>query len=288
MKTGMMLLIATTAATCALADASDAVTKAANSPSKIPEAIAELEGVSAAAFASDVIEAIAAMPKSPVTKLGKMVAASSELISEAEDGKLADMIVALVSNVPFEALPEWTTQTIPAVQKVTADMEEAAYQKLVSDVVKKIGSVKGFSNDDKTVVTAFAIKLLARGADVGIEDEPIVTALKAVPGAYKKQVTEAMPATLAGDYAPLLGGIEIITLPTVEAAPADNGASRVPVVPTTDVSTKLTKGAEAIAIHTAPAAPAPAPKPASATPAPSPVQPSKPKPPVPKPYAEQF
>ena len=273
MKPSRIVIAAALAGTCAFAQSESAVTEAANNPSSIHAAVAELDSTKIAAFASEVIDAIATMPKNPVTKVFSLVESSQNLLAEAVESNMADVIVALISNVPFEALPEWTTQMFASVQEVTADIEEAPYNKLVADVISKIGDLEEFTDDDKVVVTAFAIKLLSRGKDV-YDEEPIRSALAAVPGTYRGQVESSLGAVLAGDYSGLLAGVDVIVIPS--AGDADASATEAP----SEDGFEPTKGAEIIPSKgTEPSEPS--------TPA-TPSTPSRPKPPVPPPYAEQF
>lgn len=269
MKTVKAILVATLAATCVSAQTENvAVSQAADNPSTIQNAIAGLNGVSIQAFASEVIDAIATKPKNPVAKVLSLVEASCEFLAASDESNLADVIVAMISNVPFEALPEWTTQMIKPVADTTADIEETAYNKLVADVVSKIGNLDEFEDSDKVVVTAFAIKLLARGKDDYTED-PIRSALAAVPAEYRDQVESALSDVLAGDYSSLLAGVDIIVMPTIDISVAESGTEG------GEIGFENTKGVDALTDKD-PDVPAPAP-----TPTP------KPKPPVAPTYKEQ-
>ena len=218
MKTTKAILMAMMAATCVSAQTeSAAVSQAADNPSTIQSAIAALNGVSIQAFASEVIDAIATKPKHPVAKVLSLVEASCEFLAASDEGNLADVIVAMISNVPFEALPEWTTQMIKPVADTTADIEETAYNKLVADVVSKIGSLDEFEDDDKVVVTAFAIKLLSRGKD-DYDEEPLRSAIAAIPETYRGQVEASLGDVLSGDYSGVLAGVEIILIPTTDVS----------------------------------------------------------------------
>lgn len=237
MKTVKAILVASLAASCVSAQTENvAVTQAADNPSAIQSAIAGLNGVSIQAFASEVIDAIATKPKNPVAKVLSLVEASCEFLAASDESNLADVIVAMISNVPFEALPEWTTQMIAPVADKTSDIEETAYNKLVADVVTKIGDLDEFEDSDKVVVTAFAIKLLSRGKDDYAED-PIRSAIAAVPEEYRGQVEGSLGDVLAGDYSGLLAGIDVISIPA-----SDAGA--VPGVPGTSDAAKPGTGSE--------------------------------------------
>lgn len=258
MKTVRMFLIAATAASFVFADTSDAVTKAAEDPSTIPDAVKTLGNVTPEAFATDTINAIASMPKRPVTKVLKMADAAKEFIDTTKNGKLDDMLVALISNVPFEALPAWTVLTTPAVQKEIKELDDKTYQSLVADTVKGIGAIKDFSDDDKAIVTAFALKLLARMSDPDSDDMAFKAGLKALPPAYAKQVEDALPSVFSGDYEAVLGDINIIALvgdiDADEIAKENNetaktiATDRVPTTATEGTEAYLPAGAEAIAI----------------------------------------
>jgi hypothetical protein len=225
MKTVKTVLAAALAASCAIAQSDNAaVTRAATDPSTIHNAVAELSGVTIQAFAAEVIDAIAAKPQAPVSKVLDLVDASSNFLAESDESNLADVIVAMISNVPFEALPEWTSMMFDAVQDATRDIEDAPYNKLVADVVSKIGDLADYTDEDKVVVTTFAIKLLSRG----VEDpthEPLLSALAVVPPTYRGQVEGSLPSVFAGDYSSLLAGVEIIEVPAEEKGGKTEGGA---------------------------------------------------------------
>ncbi|MBR0056791.1 MAG: hypothetical protein IJP66_05625, partial [Kiritimatiellae bacterium] len=198
---------------------SAAVSQAAANPASIHDAVAALDGITIQAFAAEVIDAIATKPQNPIAKVYSLVDASSNFLAESDESNLADVIVAMISNVPFEALPEWTSMMIEAVQTATADIEEAPYNKLVADVVSKIGDLDDYTDSDKAVVTSFAIKLLSRGVSA-FDDEPLLSALAVVPPAYGDQVKSSLGDVLAGDYSGVLTGIDIIDIPDVTGEPA--------------------------------------------------------------------
>ena len=279
MKTVKMLMIATTAAACAMANADDAVTKAASNFSKIPEALAESAGTSASAFAAELLTAIAAKSKSPQAKLQDLIDASKVLVDNREEGKLSDMVVSLVSSIPFEDLPTWTGAMIGTVNPLVASMEEGAYNSLVSDVVKKISNLADFTNDDKTVITAFALKLLMRVKDPDLESEPLKTAIASAPAAYSKQLAQVLPATFAGDYGPVLGATEIVTLPVSTVNPDTPVQQKNDTIPTDDVLNPDWNGPQSVPKTPAKVEPQPKPQPKPSTPV---------KPPVPDGYKGQF
>lgn len=270
MKPSRIILATALAGTCAFAQTENAVTAAANNPSTIHAAVSQLDSTKIAAFASEVIDAIATMPKNPITKVMSLVESSQNFLAESDESNLADVIVALISNVPFEALPEWTNHMFESVQEATADIDDAAYNQLVADVISKIGELEEFEDGDKVVVTAFAIKLLSRGRDY-YDEETIRNILAYVPESYRGQVESVLPDVMAGDYSGLLAGVDVIVLPPSATesteSPAEGGFEK-------------TKGEEVpTAIDRTSKKPQPTP-----TPTPTP----KPKPPVPPPYSEQY
>lgn len=262
MKTVCSILAAATVSTLAFANGSDAVTSAANNTSEIPAIVAELK-TPKAAFAGDVLAAIASMPKSPAAKADKMIAAAKALLPLADKNKLADMVVAIIANTPFEALPVLVGETQPTAQTEVVGLDDKSYDALLSAVVKKIGALKDFSNDDKTIISAFALKLLARGEDDNAIIEAVAKVAKSMPAAYGKQVIEAFPAVLKGDYQSVLGDTKIITLPKFDKPVQSK-------IPTAE-GVNLPHGSNAQSV-----------KPVDT------VIPPAPKPPVPPVYAEQF
>lgn len=263
MKTACLILAAATVSTLAFANGSDAVTSAANNTSEIPAIVAELK-TPKAAFAGDVLAAIASMPKSPAAKADKMIAAAKALLPLADENKLADMVVAIIANTPFEALPVLVGETQPTAQTEVVGLDDKSYDALLSSVVKKIGALKDFSNDDKTIISAFALKLLARGEDNNAIIESVAKVAKSMPAAYGKQVIEAFPAVLKGDYQSVLGDTKIITLPKFDKPVVESN------VPTAE-DVAVPHGAKAKAVRPVDT-----------------VIPPAPKPPVPPVYAEQF
>lgn len=225
MKPAKLIVAAALAGTCAIAQQNQtAVSAAAANPSTIHAAVADLGGTTISAFAAEVIDAIATIPKAPVSKVLSLVDASQKFLAESDETNLADVIVALISNVPFDALPEWTNAMIKPVNEATSAIEEVAYNKLVADVVTKIGGLDE-SDDDKTVITAFAIKLLSRGKDT-FDEEPVYSALAAVPATYSEQLKETLASVFGGNYEAVLPGVDII------AIPANTGDTSTPGEPT--------------------------------------------------------
>ncbi len=274
-----MLMIATTAAACAMANADDAVTKAASNFSNIREALAESGGTSASAFAADLLTAIAAKAKSPQAKLQDLIDASKILVDNRDEGKLSDMVVSLVSSIPFEDLPTWTSAMMDTVNPLVTGMEESAYNSLVADVVKKISGLADFTDDDKTVITAFALKLLMRNKDPDLESEPLKSAIAAAPASYSKQLAQVLPSTFSGDYGPVLGGTEIVTLPTPAASSDTPVQSRTSTTPTADTVGTTPIGTLSVPVAPGKSSPEPKPQPKPSTPV---------KPPVPPVYKGQF
>lgn len=214
MKPAKLIIAAALAGTCAFAQNESAVSLAASNASTIHTAVAELNGVAVSAFAAEVIDAIATMPKNPITKVFTLVEASKNFLAESDEANMADVIVAMISNVPFEALPEWTAAMIKPVGDATKDMDETAYNNLVSSVVTKIGGLDE-TDEDKAIITAFAIKLLSRGAD-SVEDDLVKRALADVPAAYADMVASSVADVLAGDYSAVLAGLDIIFIPAID------------------------------------------------------------------------
>lgn len=279
MKPAKILIAAALAGTCAIAQNESAVSAAAANPATIHAAVADLGGTTISAFAAEVIDAIATIPKAPVSKVLSLVEASQKFLEESDETIMADVIVALISNVPFEALPEWTNAMIKPVDEATSSIEDTAYNKLVADVVNKIGELDE-TDDDKTVITAFAIKLLCRNKD-SFDEEPVYSALKAVPEAYGEQLRQTLSSVMGGDYAAVLPGVDIITLPpNVGGGVAGGGADGAGVAGGTDglaSETGIDGGFESTSDGDSVSVKDPG--------APAPVTP--PKPPVPEKYKEQ-
>lgn len=263
MKTAKLFVAAVMAGACAFAQSESAVTKAAGDASTIHASVAALDGVSISAFAAEVIDAIATKPKNPVSKVLSLIEASENLLAESDESNLADVIVAMISNVPFEALPEWTAGMMSPVQEATQDIEDAPYNQLVADVMKKIGTLDDLTDDDRVIVSAFALKLLSRGIKEPDLD-PLAFGIAAVPQGYRAQLQSALAAVLAGDYSSVLAGVNIISLPKGEDIP-DAGKNE---------GFESTKGEDSTTLKDLDKDKKEEKKPV--------------KPPVPKPYAEQF
>ena len=263
MKTVRLIAAGVLAGTCVFAQSHTAVTKAASDASSIHASVAALDGVSISAFAAEVIDAIATKPKNPVSKVLSLIEASERLLAESDESNLADVIVAMISNVPFEALPEWTNGMMSPVQEATADIEDAPYNQLVADVMKKIGALDDLTDDDRVIVSAFALKLLSRGIK-DIDFEPLHSGLLAVPQGYRNQVGDALASILAGDYSSVLAGVNVISLPKTGADSEDVGKNE---------NFESTKDSDATTLKDLDND---KPKPPAS------------KPPVPKPYKEQF
>lgn len=181
----------------------DAITVAAKDPSKIPELAKDLGGQSVSQFAADVVSAIGAMPGSPSRKTRKMAEAASALLGAAKDSEVPALIASLVANVPPAALPAWVNLFKPDCDSFTKGLSESAYNKLVNDVLSKIKGLADTSDADKTVISCFALKLLARGATPA-ENESWLAKL-ALPSAYADQIKAAAPGVFAGNYSAVLG-----------------------------------------------------------------------------------
>jgi hypothetical protein len=193
----------------ALAAGAEDITAAAQDTSKIPELVKSLQGQKGSEFAADVISAIAAMPGNPSKKVKKMASASEAFLGSVPDGELASLLANLTANVPFASLPAWVDSFKGAVDAFTKELSDAAYNKLVNDVMAKINKLGDTSDADKTVISAFALKLLARGST----PEEKTDWLKGItiPGAYGKQVMDAAPGVFAGNYDAVLGpDIEVV------------------------------------------------------------------------------
>ena len=272
MKTIKTIVAAALTASCAFAQSDNAaVTQAASNPSTIHNAVAELSGVTIQAFAAEVIDAIAAKPQNPVSKVFDLVSAASNFLAESDESNLADVIVAMISNVPFEALPEWTTLMLESVQNTTRDIEETAYNQLVSDVVEKIGELDGYEEQDKVVVTAFAIKLLFRGKE-GELDEYIDMAIAAVPASYRNQVQGVASDVMGGDYSSVLTGVDVIVIPS--AGDSDAGTTTGGGKSDGDEGFEGTEDGDSLVVKTAEDE--------------QPKEPEQEKPPVSPPYSGQF
>ena len=208
----------------AFAAGAEDITAAAQDTSKIPELVKSLQGQKGSEFAADVISAIAAMPGNPSKKVKKMAAASEAFLGSVPDGELASLLANLTANVPFASLPAWVDSFKGAVDAFTKDLSDAAYNKLVNDVMAKINKLGDTSDADKTVISAFALKLLARGSTPEEKAEWLNGI--ALPASYGKQVKDAAPGVFAGNYDAVLG-------PNI--AVVKSGATRI-VTPGDDVA----------------------------------------------------
>ncbi len=206
-------LLATTLVACTFVAMGDPVSDAANNPAGIKDAVVGLNGKGDTAFASDVIAAISAMSKSPTVKLTKQIKAAAEFISLTATDKLPEMVTALISEVPFENLPEWTNVLRGYTQSKVSGISDDELSKIIVSTLKNIGSLKDFSNDDKSVISVFALKLFARGSSVEEQLASIQPAIKTVPASYSKPVADSISAVLAGDYTAILGDTPIVYLP---------------------------------------------------------------------------
>ena len=208
----------------AFAAGAEDITAAAQDTSKIPELVKSLQGQKGSEFAADVISAIAAMPGNPSKKVKKMAAASEAFLGSVPDGELASLLANLTANVPFASLPAWVDSFKGAVDAFTKELSDAAYNKLVNDVMAKINKLGDTSDADKTVISAFALKLLARGATP--EEKTDWLNNIALPASYGKQVKDAAPGVFAGNYDSVLGpDIAVVKTDNVRiVTPGDDAA----------------------------------------------------------------
>ena len=197
----------------AFAAGAEDITAAAQDTSKIPELVKSLQGQKGSEFAADVISAIAAMPGNPSKKVKKMAAASEAFLGSVPNGELASLLANLTANVPFASLPAWVNSFKGAVDAFTKDLSDAAYNQLVNDVMAKINKLGDTSDADKTVISTFALKLLARGSTP--EEKSQWLNGIALPASYGKQVKDAAPGVFAGNYDAVLG-------PDIAVVKADN------------------------------------------------------------------
>ena len=279
----------------AFAADADGITAAAQDTSKIPDLVKSLEGQKASDFAADVVSAIAAMPGNPSKKVKKMAAASEAFLGSVPDGELASLIANLTANVPFASLPAWVDSFKGDVDAFTKDLPDEAYNKLVNDVMAKINKLGDTSDADKTVISTFALKLLARGSTP--EEKTDWLNNIALPASYGKQVKDAAPGVFAGNYDAVFGPeISIVKVDDIrivmpgddevlvnEATATETAPIGAPVIPAAADREGIERP-EPLGTGTGIAQPAvskPAKKPAKPVP-------PKPVPPVPPPYDGQF
>ena len=272
--------------------AGENITQAAQDTSKIPELVKSLEGQKGSDFAADVISAIAAMPGNPSRKVKKMADAAEAFLGSVPDGELASLLANMVANVPFASLPAWVDSFKGSVDAFTKDMTDASYNKLVNDVMAKINKLGDTSDADKTVISAFALKLLARGSN---EEEKTEWLNKiSIPAAYRDQVKAAMPGVLSGNYDSVLGpDTKVVKASEVRIVEPDSDAALVEAA-TATATTPITVSADKeIEDRSGIERPEPLVPPAAVPakhgkkPAKKPTPP-KPVPPVPPPYKGQF
>ena len=291
--TVIALVSAMACAGMAFAAGADDITAAAQDTSKIPELVKSLQGQKGSEFAADVISAIAAMPGNPSKKVKKMASASEAFLGSVPDGELASLLANLVANVPFASLPAWVDSFKGAVDAFTKELSDAAYNKLVNDVMAKINKLSDTSDADKTVISAFALKLLARGST--IEEKTDWLSHITLPPAYAKQVQDAAPGVFAGNYDAVLGpDIVIVKSDAVRIVePGDDvalveEATQTSIVPVGVPVIEAAEDREGVERPEPLAAPGGTGT-GTGTGSPSkPSKPSKPKPPVPPPYDGQF
>ena len=279
----------------AFAAGAEDITAAAQDTSKIPELVKALDGQKGSDFAADVISAIAAMPGNPSKKVKKMAKASEAFLGSVPDGELSSLLANLVANVPFASLPAWVDSFKGSVDAFTKDLSDEAYNKLVNDVMAKINKLGDTSDADKTVISSFALKLLARGSTP--EEKTDWLNGITLPASYGKQVKDAAPGVFAGNYDAVLGpDIAIVKADEVrfvepgddrtlveEATALTTTAIGAPVVPTAEDREGIERP-EPLGIvgttGTGTGKGTPSKKPSKPTPSP--------KPPVPPPYDGQF
>ena len=279
----------------AFAASAEDITAAAQDTSKIPELVKSLEGQKASDFAADVVSAIAAMPGNPSKKVKKMAAASEAFLGSVPDGELASLIANLTANVPFASLPAWVDSFKGAIDAFTKDLSDEAYNKLVNDVMSKINKLGDTSDADKTVISTFALKLLARGSTPEEKTEWLKGI--ALPASYGKQVSDAAPGVFAGNYDAVLGpDIEIVKADSIrivepgddrvlveEATATETTPIGAPVIPAAEDREGIERPEPlGTGTGTGTGTGAPSSKPSKSS------KPKPPKPPVPPPYVGQF
>ena len=183
--------------------AGEDITQAAQDTSKIPELVKSLQGQKASEFAADVISAIATMPGNPSRKVKQMASAAEAFLGSVPEGELSSLLANMVANVPFASLPAWVDSFKGSVDSFTKDLTDEAYNKLVNDVMAKINKLGDTSDADKTVISSFALKLLARAKNPEEQTEWLNKV--ALPAAYADQVKAAMPGVFGGNYDAVLG-----------------------------------------------------------------------------------
>lgn len=263
-----------------MAAEADAITTASRTPAKIPELVKSLGGQSVPQFAADVISAISAMPGSPSRKTRRMAEAAASFLGTTKDGDLASLLASLVANVPPSSLPAWVNLFKPSCDEFTKGLSDNAYNKLVNDVMAKINALADTSDADKTVISCFALRLLARGSTP--EEKDSWLSKIALPKAYSDQIKAAAPGVLAGNYSAVLGPDTKVVKDLSPLHP--------------DSPEEMTKHALEVGIPPAilPEEQAYAnrlgferPEPVAVPPPPPPAKPSKPRPPVPPKYKGQ-
>ena len=183
--------------------AGENITQAAGDTSKIPELVKSLQGQKASEFAADVISAIATMPGNPSRKVKQMASAAEAFLGSVPEGELSSLLANMVANVPFASLPAWVDSFKGSVDSFTKGLTDEAYNKLVNDVMSKINKLGDTSDADKTVISSFALKLLARAKNPEEQTEWLNKV--ALPAAYADQVKAAMPGVFGGNYDAVLG-----------------------------------------------------------------------------------
>ncbi len=217
--------------------AGENITEAAQDTSKIPELVKALEGQKASEFAAEVMSAIAAKPGNPAKKVKQMAAAAESFLGTVPQGELASLLANMIANVPFGSLPAWVDSFKGSVDSFTKDMTDETYNKLVNDVMAKINKLGDTSDGDKTVISAFALKLLARAKDPEEKTEWLNKV--ALPAAYADQVKAAMPGVFDGNYDSVLGPdtkiVKVSDTPIVEPGDDRTIQEEAATTPTTPI-----------------------------------------------------
>ena len=181
----------------------DNVTLAAQDTSKIPEIVKSLSGQKGSDFAADVISAVAAMPGKPSKKARTMANAAKGFLGAVPENELPQLLANLTANVPFNSLPAWVDAFKGPFDDFAKNIPEDTYNKMANDVMSMISKLGDTSDADKTVISAFAAKLLAKGSTP--EEKAAWADKLALTAPYADQVKAALPSVLAGNYEAVLG-----------------------------------------------------------------------------------
>lgn len=189
----------------AAAAADERLGLAASDPRQVPAIVAAMDAKDVPAFAGLAIQAAAKMPTSPKQRLAQMRDVAVAFAKAVPEAELPALLAQLVINTPFKMLPGLVEAFKPPLAAQLKPVADPKYAKLSASVMGHIGRTETLPDDDKTIFTAFAIVLLARGRTLEEEHACATGMLTALPAAYRDQVGAALPAALAGDYTPLLG-----------------------------------------------------------------------------------